>query len=292
MTPTQSAESLNTVINTVHDDPEPTRDAGETEPAVWERAGAAWGRRAADWATLMEPFGLAAYEPVLNAVGAGTGIRLLDVACGSGLATRWAATKGAEVSGLDASADLIEIARRRHPLGDFRAADMFDLPWADDTFDAATSFNGIWGGSHEALAEIQRVVHRRGRVGLTFFGSPDRMDLFGYFIAIGEHGPPGESEELSGLAEIGRPGGAEKMMRRAGIDLLVEGWVTSVLEWADRETAVRALLSPGVAVPAIDNVGEERFAQAISEAIEPYVDTATGMVRVENELRWVTGEVR
>lgn len=292
MTPAQSTEILSTAINTVHDDPEPTPDAQEAEPAVWEQAGAAWGRRATDWATLMEPFGLAAYEPVLDAVGVGTGTRLLDVACGSGLASRWAATKGADVSGLDASTDLIEIARGRNPLGDFRTGDMFDLPWSDNAFDAVTSFNGIWGGCDDALAEIQRVVHRHGRIGLTFFGSPDRLDLFGYFMAIAMHGPPGEAEEINGLASIAAPGTAEKMLNAAEIDLLVEGRVTSVLEWPDRATAIRALLSPGVAVPAIDNVGEETFAQAIDEAIEPYVDERTGMVRVENELRWVTGEVR
>ena len=38
--------------------------------------------------------------------------------------------------------------------------------------------------------------------------------------------------------------------------------------------------------------GDERFAAAGGAAIAPYVDARTGMVRVENELRWVTGEVR
>lgn len=259
---------------------------------AWEQAGADWGHRAGDWATLMEPYGVAVYEPLLNAVGVGTGTRLLDVACGSGLATRSAATRGAQVSGLDASAALLEIARLRLPLADFRAGDMFDLPWADNSFDAATSFNGIWGGCQDALNELGRVVDRNGKIGVTLFGAPEQMDLVGYFIAIGEQGPPGETEEINGLAAIAEPGGAEEMFRRAGMDLLVEGRVTSVLEWPDREVALRALMSPGVAVPAIHNVGEQRFAQAVDKAVDPFVDRGTGIVRVENELRWVTGQVR
>ena len=46
---------------------------------------------------------------------------------------------------------LIAIARARTPEGDFRVGDMFALPFEDDSFDAATSFNGIWKGCEQAL---------------------------------------------------------------------------------------------------------------------------------------------
>src|SRR5688572_16558119 len=41
------------------------------------------------------------------------GIRVLDVACGSGNLAVFAAQKGAEVTGLDIAANLIEAARKR-----------------------------------------------------------------------------------------------------------------------------------------------------------------------------------
>ena len=56
-------------------------------------------------------------------------------------------------AGIDAAADLIAIACARTPGADVRLGSMFELPWEADTFDAAVSVNGIWGGCEAALAE-------------------------------------------------------------------------------------------------------------------------------------------
>ena len=77
-------------------------------------------------------------------LGVAKGDRLLDIACGAGLAVELAALRGAECAGIDASQRLIDIARDRSPNADLRVGDMHELPWADDTFDVATSFRGIW----------------------------------------------------------------------------------------------------------------------------------------------------
>ena len=54
-------------------------------------------------AYLFEPYARAANDDVFDQVGVGPGVRLLDVACGSGYAAMVAAQRGAEVSGLDAA---------------------------------------------------------------------------------------------------------------------------------------------------------------------------------------------
>jgi ubiquinone/menaquinone biosynthesis C-methylase UbiE len=69
-----------------------------------------------------------------------------------------AARRGAVVSGIDASEQLAAIATARTPGGSFRAGDMFALPFPDDSFDLATSFNGIWKGCEGALEEARRVL--------------------------------------------------------------------------------------------------------------------------------------
>ena len=76
--------------------------------------------------------------------------RLLDVACGSGLAVELASVRGATCAGIDASARLLAVARDRAPDADLRVGDMCDLPWDDDTFDVATSFRGVWATTPEA----------------------------------------------------------------------------------------------------------------------------------------------
>src|SRR4249920_28503 len=50
-------------------------------------------------------------EPILKAVGAGNGVRLLDVACGPGYVAFAAARLGCDVVGIDFSSAMIEVAR-------------------------------------------------------------------------------------------------------------------------------------------------------------------------------------
>lgn len=75
-----------------------------------------------------------------------------------GYAAWVAAGRGALVAGLDASENLIQVARARAPDADFSVGDMFALPFPDGGFDVGTSFNGIWSGCEAALVEARRVL--------------------------------------------------------------------------------------------------------------------------------------
>jgi ubiquinone/menaquinone biosynthesis C-methylase UbiE len=86
--------------------------------------------------------------------------RTLDVACGTGFITQHLP---GEVTGLDQSEAMIEIARERVPGASFVIADALDLPFPDDTFDRVfASF--FYCHLEEAerlrfLAEVRRVAH-------------------------------------------------------------------------------------------------------------------------------------
>ncbi len=67
-------------------------------------------------------------QKLLEAVGAGAGVRLLDLACGPGHTTAAATGAGAEATGLDASEPMIDIARRRFPDSRFVVGDMLAPP--------------------------------------------------------------------------------------------------------------------------------------------------------------------
>src|SRR5688572_9778376 len=81
----------------------------------WRTAGEAWGHAAADWACLYEHYAFDVITAVFDRVGIEPGVRLLDVACGSGLAVRHATGRGATAAGVDAAAALVQIARDRNP---------------------------------------------------------------------------------------------------------------------------------------------------------------------------------
>ena len=256
----------------------------------WAESGQAWGERATDWAYLFEPYARRANDALFDRAAVGPGTRLLDIACGSGYAASVAAGRGAEVAGLDASGALIAIARARAPGADFRVGDMFALPFEDDWFDVATSFNGIWKGCEDALREARRVVRPGGLVGFSFWGSPKRLGLLPFFAAMLELSPSGHVDATLNQGDTGRPGVAEQMLADAGLGLVDRGTAQVVNEWPDLDLATRALASGGPSWPALQAAGYDRFAEAIREAIRPMCTEGLG-VRIVSEFGWIIGQV-
>jgi ubiquinone/menaquinone biosynthesis C-methylase UbiE len=124
----------------------------------WATVDEGWGRKAVDFATLSEPGNCREYVAVHHRLGVDAGDRLLDVACGAGLAIELARLRGAACSGIDASARLVAVARDRNRDCDIRVGDMHALPWDPASFDVTTSFRGIWGTTPAAVAEMYRVL--------------------------------------------------------------------------------------------------------------------------------------
>ena len=252
----------------------------------WEIAGRGWGTRATDWAYLFEPYSRPANDIVFDELGVGAGVRLLDVACGSGAAAHIASQRGAIVAGLDAAESLIAIARIRTPEGDFRIGDMFALPFSDDSFDVATSFNGIWKGCEAALTETRRVLVDGGRLGITFWGDHERLGLMPYFAKLIELSPPSHGTATMERGDTGRRGVVEEMLDTTGFSVLERGTVDCVNEWPDVATAVRALAAAGPSIPPIEALGYEAFCEVLTEVIAPLRDPDLG-VRITSQLGWV-----
>lgn len=259
--------------------------AGNSRRDDWREAGRGWGARAKEWAYLCEPYARPANQLLFDELGVGAGTRYLDVACGSGLAANWAARRGASVSGLDAAARLIDIARARTPDGDFRVGDMFELPFADATFDVVTSFNGIWNGCEGALREAHRVLTEDGQLGLTYWGAYERMGLLPYFLAVMEHSPPSHQTATVELGETSKV--IKDLLHATGFELQSEGTVEVVNELPDVDTAVRALAAAGPSIPAIESVGYDTFCDVLRDVVTPLDDPDIG-VRISSEFGWVT----
>lgn len=224
----------------------------------WQTVDEGWGRRASEFASALEPAACREYTAIHHYLDVRPGDRLLDVACGSGLAVELAAIRGAQVSGIDASPRLVDIARDRSPDGDIRVGDMTALPWNDATFDVVTSFRGIWATTLDGLAEARRVLKPGGRIAITTWGhvkvSPGFWALSPFSLAADD-----KVRAQAEMKSLGRPGVGEQVLTDAGFVHVRRHGVPFVWEFADPEAFARALASTGPAFEAIQQVGEDEF---------------------------------
>jgi SAM-dependent methyltransferase/alkylhydroperoxidase family enzyme len=238
----------------------------------WRGVDEGWGRRAAEFAALAEPGNCREYVALHQHLGVGPGVRVLDVACGSGLAIELALARGASCAGIDASHRLVAVAQDRSPAADVRVGDMHALPWEDESFDVVTSFRGIWGTTPDAVAEARRVLRPGGRLGLTVWGhikaSPGAWALKPFTLATEE-----KVANQAAMVSLGRPGAGEELLAAWGFDDIRRVEIPFAWEFSDPETYARALAASGPAYEAIQSVGEDAFEQhAIDVAREQVRD--------------------
>lgn len=122
----------------------------------------------ATFADLLQP----AADTLVARVGLTAGMRVLDVATGTGNAAIAAAAAGARVTGLDLTPELFDAARGRARVGgwdiDWIEGDAEHLPFADHSFERVLSVFGVmFAPDHRrAAAELARVLAPGGTIGV------------------------------------------------------------------------------------------------------------------------------
>ena len=102
------------------------------------------------------------------------GMKILDIAAGTGSSSRPLADKGAELTCLDFSEGMLAAGRKRNPDLIFIQGDALKLPFADQSFDVTTISFGL-RNTHDAgaaLAEAHRVTKSGGKIVIAEFSHP------------------------------------------------------------------------------------------------------------------------
>jgi SAM-dependent methyltransferase len=151
-----------------------------------------------DYPGMVETFLLPLGPRLVKACGIGAGMRVLDVAAGTGNASIPAAQTGAEVTASDLTPELFDAGgKRAREAGvelDWVEADAENLPFDDESFDVVmSSIGAMFAPMHQQVAdELVRVCRPGGTIGMLNW-TPEGMigALFGTMGPFAPPPPPG-----------------------------------------------------------------------------------------------------
>ncbi|CAB4331109.1 unannotated protein [freshwater metagenome] len=114
---------------------------------------------------------------VTSIIGPKPGIKILDIAAGTGASTRPLVDSGADVIAVDFSAGMINVGKKRNKDIKFVQGDALNLPFEDNSFDVTTISFGLRNTSNInlALKDALRVTKVGGRIVIAEFSHPSNF---------------------------------------------------------------------------------------------------------------------
>lgn len=161
-----------------------------------EESRRAWDRIAPGYDRTNTPTQMWLGNEGLRRAGLRTGMRFLDAAAGSGALSIPAARLGAEVLAIDQSPRMLELldhrARSEGLVIETRVMDGHALTLADGSFDMAGSQFGVmlFPDMPRGIREMVRVVKPGGRVLMTVYGNPQKIDFLGFLVGAVQSARP------------------------------------------------------------------------------------------------------
>jgi SAM-dependent methyltransferase len=218
----------------------------------------------------LSPFIADVGELVVNRARIEAGMKVLDVACGTGNAARPAARSGAQVTGLDLTPRLLESGRAKAEAEglqiDWREGDAEALPFEDGTFDRVLStFGHMFAPRHERTAGEMARVCRRGGAIVTATWTPEGVtgDIF---KAMASYMPPPPDYALPPIL-WGREDHVRKMFAGVATSFAFERHVNRI-DWDSIEQFADFFMDRfGPMVTARAMLGE-RFGEVRAKVVE------------------------
>ena len=177
---------------------------------------AGYGEAAGSYDDVGSPLNMAEEEVVRRLIASYPAGRALDAACGTGRHAEYLASLGHEVIGIDATPEMLSVAKAKVPSGKFEIAYLESLPIPDHSVDLAVCSLGL---AHcfdlrPPVRELARVVRRGGAVILS--------DLHPFAVMMGGHAYYPRSPTETGFVRnhVHLPSECMKAFEEAGLKVV------------------------------------------------------------------------
>jgi ubiquinone/menaquinone biosynthesis C-methylase UbiE len=253
--------------------------ASSTDTAGWNSFGRA--NASQKWRKQSAAMGSNMTRAIVDAAQVESGMRVLDIACGTGEPAISVATLLAgsgDVVGVDLSPAPLKIAEERAAQRGlvnvtFKQADAHELPFADNSFDRITSRLGVMFFSDlpRALGEMHRILKPAGRAILLVWG-PMEQPYFHTTIGTVLRMLPGAATPEFGrkMFALGDESVLSQALRQAGFSQAEENLVTVPWTWMGTAEEVWEYFQD-VAVPfasLLQSIPAERRAEINAEVLK------------------------
>lgn len=200
--------------------------------------------------------------------------KVLDLCCGQGQLTRLLCETGAEVTGLDFSPSMLELARKTAARAEFVEGDAADMPFSDDAFDAVVCNFGLmhFPDRRAALSEVCRVLRPRGQFAMATWIGPEASPAFAtVFSAIKAHADFSQAPKQPDLFGISNPEVARKMFEEAGLVLKQHKVMEPAWEMHDPGDLFETFLTATVGARMLIRSQAEKTIRAIRDQVTDIV---------------------
>jgi SAM-dependent methyltransferase len=247
--------------------------------------------QAESYETRFVPALFAEWAPLLvEAAGVRPGSSVLDVACGTGVVARAAASRlggHGRIVGLDRAQAMLEVAARLLPEAEFQLGDAGALPFEDATFDTVLCQAGLmfFEDPRAALAEMARVAVPAGTVGVQVWGRLESSPGFRAFVEVAARHAGAEAIGL--LSSYFVHGDLEQLARRfvaAGLEITSATTRLGAMRYGSIDECVT---TETASTPLIDRIDEDTFARIrrdAARALRPFATDHGVALPIEGHL--------
>ena len=236
---------------------------------------------------ILVPALMAVWAPhLLDIAAIQSGDRVLDVACGTGVAAAAAAERvGAQgsVAGLDLNPAMLAVAKELRPGIEWQEGDAIALPFSDASFDRVICQFGVmfFADRHAALREARRVLRPRGVLALATWASIELSPLYVQMAEIVERIAGSEAAAIV-RAPFVLPDRAslERMLSNAGFEVIESRSKTELVSYPNVDLFLEGEIDAtplGAALQAKGNGRSDQVTAAVRTAAETFA-TSDGVV--------------